>query len=350
MFGKRCSLCGGKLNGQNICTECGLDNTKTDRNYKINQSSCDSQPLTHVHPHPHPEEKETKKKDKEKRKQTAYSQPKQNKSHGSKKWIALIPVFLILLSMIISILSALGEYTQEWGDSGIEEFTWIFEDDDNFEYEYDPYEYVTRELSEDGEAFHASLGQGNYVVGVHIPEGNYTISSDGEYVSVAVNDEENGIWLYENLDAEMSERDDIRLYKGARVEVAGDAKVTFSTENGQVAAMTSYENPLSETVVLSGEQAVAGTDFEPGTYDLSVENGYGSVDIIIYDEQENVVEEYYLWLDVDYPEEREYKNVVLPKGSVLSWDNEQEMKMTLTPSEWILSEDYISYYVQEGEY
>ena len=102
--------------------------------------------------------------------------------------------------------------------------------------------------------------------------------------------------------------------------------------------------------MLSGEQAVAGTDFEPGTYDLSVENGYGSVDIIIYDEQENVVEEYYLWLDVDYPEEREYKNVVLPKGSVLSWDNEQEMKMTLTPSEWILSEDYMSYYVQEGEY
>ena len=27
MFGKRCQLCGGKLNGS-ICQECGLDNSK----------------------------------------------------------------------------------------------------------------------------------------------------------------------------------------------------------------------------------------------------------------------------------------------------------------------------------
>ena len=32
MFEKRCSLCGGKLRG-NICTECGLDNSKSDANY-----------------------------------------------------------------------------------------------------------------------------------------------------------------------------------------------------------------------------------------------------------------------------------------------------------------------------
>ena len=33
MFGKRCSLCGGKLNSNGICTECGLDNNKSDKNY-----------------------------------------------------------------------------------------------------------------------------------------------------------------------------------------------------------------------------------------------------------------------------------------------------------------------------
>ncbi len=33
MFGKRCSLCGGKLNSRGICTECGLDNSKSDKNY-----------------------------------------------------------------------------------------------------------------------------------------------------------------------------------------------------------------------------------------------------------------------------------------------------------------------------
>ena len=49
MFGKRCSLCGGKLNSNGICTECGLDNNKSDKNYRINQSECDHEPLTHVH-------------------------------------------------------------------------------------------------------------------------------------------------------------------------------------------------------------------------------------------------------------------------------------------------------------
>ena len=49
MFGKRCSLCGGKLNSRGICTECGLDNSKSDKNYRINRSDCDGMPLTHVH-------------------------------------------------------------------------------------------------------------------------------------------------------------------------------------------------------------------------------------------------------------------------------------------------------------
>ena len=29
--------------------ECGLDNNKSDKNYRINQSECDHEPLTHVH-------------------------------------------------------------------------------------------------------------------------------------------------------------------------------------------------------------------------------------------------------------------------------------------------------------
>ena len=49
MFGRRCTLCGGKLDSHNICTECGLDNNKSEKNYRINQSNCDYLPLTHVH-------------------------------------------------------------------------------------------------------------------------------------------------------------------------------------------------------------------------------------------------------------------------------------------------------------
>ena len=49
MAGK-CILCGGKLrNG--ICTECGMDNNKTDAAYRaqLNSSQCEGAPLTHVH-------------------------------------------------------------------------------------------------------------------------------------------------------------------------------------------------------------------------------------------------------------------------------------------------------------
>ena len=53
MFGKRCTLCGGKLDSHGVCKECGLDNNKNDKNYRVNQSSCDSQPLTHVHEEKH---------------------------------------------------------------------------------------------------------------------------------------------------------------------------------------------------------------------------------------------------------------------------------------------------------
>ena len=69
MFGKRCSLCGGKLNSRGICTECGLDNSKSDKNYRINRSDCDGMPLTHVH-----EEKEKPQTGQESRSQGNKSQ------------------------------------------------------------------------------------------------------------------------------------------------------------------------------------------------------------------------------------------------------------------------------------
>ena len=45
---RRCSLCGGKLNG-NICTECGLDNSKNDDQYVTLGNSGHEESLTHIH-------------------------------------------------------------------------------------------------------------------------------------------------------------------------------------------------------------------------------------------------------------------------------------------------------------
>ena len=45
-----CSLCGGKLK-DGICTECGMDNRKSDEAYKsvLNQSDCANMKFSHVH-------------------------------------------------------------------------------------------------------------------------------------------------------------------------------------------------------------------------------------------------------------------------------------------------------------
>ena len=47
---KTCSLCGGKLK-DGVCTECGMDNRKSDELYKdvLNQSDCMNMKFSHVH-------------------------------------------------------------------------------------------------------------------------------------------------------------------------------------------------------------------------------------------------------------------------------------------------------------
>ena len=363
MFGKKCSLCGGKLNSENVCTECGLDNTKTDRNYKINQSSCDNQPLTHVHPHPEETDRrkvqadrasgQKRQEPKQKRqeleqKRWVQQQPSQKKN--SKKRVVLIPVIFIILGIAASVISAVGDMAQEWGGSGLEEITGLFDDYDyNYEYDYNPYEYVQRELSEDGESFRVDLSQGEYVGGVHLPEGAYTVSIKEGYASVNVTDDANGIYLYESLNMqENAQCEDVRIYTGARVEVSGEASVEFATENGQMDESAAMEqNPLTETVTLRGGEMQAGVDFEPGVYDLYMENGYVSLQVMVYDGPD-LIQESYLWLDADSSGTNGYKNLVLPQGAVISWE-EEEQEMVLKPSEGIISQDYLSYYVQEGE-
>lgn len=49
MAKNRCSLCDGRLNSEGRCVFCGLDNTKSDRYYRLNQSNCDDASFTHVH-------------------------------------------------------------------------------------------------------------------------------------------------------------------------------------------------------------------------------------------------------------------------------------------------------------
>lgn len=338
MFKKECTLCGGKLDGNNVCRECGLDNKKTDANYMVNRSSCDGKPLTHVHEEQKPLRRDRKKPVKEKRKKG--------------KRAAKIAILFAIISVVAELVKACNmivpDVFDNMGSLGLEEITQGLEEDqsDDSEYydeDYDPYEYVTREIPSEGEEYSTVLEQGEYVVGIHIPEGIYMCTANGGYASFDVKDTENSIWLYEWVDEEQPEYIDLRLYEGAILEVMGDTPLELSTTNSQ-GGIRYNSNPLGDRTAYIVSGAIAGEAFEPGVYNMRAEEGCGQVIVEIIDEGGAVVEWKYLWMDADDDMESSYANLVLPEGATISWDDYDELKVSLVSSEPIATDDYLGYY------
>ena len=286
MFGKRCSLCGGKLNSSGICTECGLDNSKSDKNYRINRSDCDGMPLTHVH--------EEKKKQGYRMNESDMTGKKRRK-HVQTPDITnrRRPLKIVILAIIvIAVLGNLYEehkYDIEYaiGDAvqGVFQDTGDQKTNDTDETDYDHYQYVTREIPKEGERADYELSSGNYVAGVEIPEGIYTVTPKDDYDTVQIDDPENSIYLYEYTEGKKDKIEDIRLYKGAHLTLNCKTTVKLHTDNAQdVEAMETagQSNPLTESVDIKGQKMLtAGRDLEPGIYDLSRVSGAGNVDVII---------------------------------------------------------------------
>lgn len=357
MFGKECSLCGGKLDSNNVCKECGLDNNKSDANYVVNRSECDGKPLTHVHEDRKlPRSKEKINRKKQQSFQNAYSSGnkyvrKEKKQNGGKV-VRKAAVIVVLISILGELASFIPDILDNIGSTGLEQITEVFEEE--FEYEavpepeysyedYDPYEYVTREIPAEGVEYSAVLRQGEYVVGIHIPEGIYYCTAEGGYASFSVEDEENSIWLYEWVDEDQPEYVDLRLYEGAIIEIMGDTPLQLYTSNSQE-GIRYNSNPLGDRTayILSG--ATAGEAFEPGVYDIYAEEGYGQIIVEIMDEGGAVIEWKYLWMDAESEMEGSYANLVIPEGSVISWEDYEGLKVSLVSSKQIATEDYLGYY------
>lgn len=332
MLGKRCSLCGGKLNHENVCIECGLDNGKSDKNYKVNQSSCDKKPLTHVH-----EEAAGKKKG-------AGKQKKEKKTKKGKRKIAAIAV---VTSVIFSLISAAGDMFGDIFGDVFYQIENLFISESGSDYEEtetaDPYEYVETELPEEGEEMEYMLEPGEYVVGVHIPAGNYTAKTEDEFDAVRVDDYENQIYLYEyDGKGENSYMDDLRLYRGAHVMIDAENPVKLSTENAQLSDMYGIENPLTEEVRLN-KTSIAGEDFKEGIYDLERLKGTGFVKLIIYEDSGESYELRYLHFAEDSRDG--YKYLVLPKNAELAFEDDEDLELKLTPSAQIENTEYSDYYL-----
>lgn len=373
MFGKRCSLCGGKLNSSGICTECGLDNSKSDKNYRINRSDCDGMPLTHVH-----EEKEKHRPDRKadhreinhkgtnhKKRDYGKQGYRMNESDmtGKKrrKYVQTPDItnrrrplkIVILAIIVIAVLGNLYEehkYDIEYavGDAvqGVFQDTGDQKTNDTDETDYDHYQYVTREIPKEGESADYELSSGNYVAGVEIPEGIYTVTPKDDYDTVQIDDPENSIYLYEYTEGKKDKIEDIRLYKGAHLTLNCRTTVKLHTDNAQdVEAMETagQSNPLTESVDIKGQKTLtAGRDLEPGIYDLSRVSGAGNVDVIIYSDEQEEINSWSQCLSEDGIDGETFHYLVIPENATM--EVSEDLKIRLTPSEQIASTDYYGFY------
>ena len=378
MFGKRCSLCGGKLNSSGICTECGLDNNKSDKNYRINQSDCDGMPLTHVH-----EEKEKHRPDRKadhgkiNHRETDYKKRdyrKQNyekrdygnsgKETSRKRTVAFEqrneqttrrrPLKIVVL--VIIVIAVLGnlydeykydiKYAIEDAVQGVFQDTESQTANDTDESDYDHYQYVTREIPAEGESADYELSSGNYVVGVEIPEGIYTVTPKDDYDTVQIDDPENSIYLYEYTEGKKDKIEDVRLYKGAVLTLRCKTTEKLHTDNAQdidTPETAGQSNPLAEPVEIKGQKVLtAGKDFEPGIYDLDRISGDGDVKITIYSEEQEEMNSWSQYLSEDGIDGETFHYLVIPENAVL--EVSEDLKIKLTPAETIASTDYYSFY------
>ena len=316
---RRCYLCGGKLvNGR--CTLCGLDNTKIERkNYRLNESSFDRKGIEAKHlcesHNGKPSGSHTNQSGGQNRQRQTSWQNGQNqqrqvswqngqnqqgqtswqrgqnwtqtgrkkKKEGKQKkgWISTV---IVLLMILISVGGPAVSYTKTVIENVINQFDdadsdnwWDGSDVDTSVDETDPYEFVTRELSDHGEVYDTELGYGEYVVGTDLPEGTYDVTLQSGYGSFQTQDPENSIYLYgyfsedaSEENGDITEKEDVRLYDGAHVMIGEDVILAFHTENGQTGQIQSEDNPLSVTYTLQPEKKyTVGKEIPAGVYDVS---------------------------------------------------------------------------------
>ncbi|MEE1086640.1 MAG: hypothetical protein U0L05_05680 [Schaedlerella sp.] len=331
---KECHLCGAKLiNG--YCRDCGFDVGRTTKiHYRLNEShsisSLNGKTFSGKY-----------------RKQTVSPSITLNEQVVQRSVCAPkrkgLSIFILVIVFIVIIFNLLNIFRYE-----IEPEIYLGSYEDEIT-EYDPYDMVTRELSETGSEYNVSLGPGEYVVGVHIPEGSYTIHLAEGSGYFSSDDYKNAIYLWQSFGEEeeydeVLKMQDVRLYQNAVFSISESLVLNFETKNAQIESMNYIENPLTETVnIKMDDSKIAGIDFQAGVYDLSCvsEDNWITYRIPANPEwyEEGYVE-YYIWLNSNEARQT-YNNLVFPEGTEVYVE---EGEVILIPSERISSFEYESYY------
>ena len=398
----RCYLCGAKLqNG--YCKECGLDNRRSQKiRYRLNESNATKKNDSFEEMAEGQRETETRNIQKHK----AAQQRAWSKTGGAGQWkkagtrqtmqkgtagggfrleralnfekkknmngekgisrktaafmIGGIGFVILMIALMYSAMEADLSYygetnmTVEYSEESGSGFSEPEESGELVALE-DPhsYEFVSRELDESGDTYIEELEYGEYIVGSQIPEGIYTIRLKEGSGYVNVDDAENTIYLWQDFGTdtkydELLEWQDVRLYEGAIVEISDNVTLEFSSENAQTSDLKMKENPNVEECAFSLEtedKIVAGKDFEPGVYDVSIPewNGWGVLYLKVKTTDPYDEDGYYetsIWLDGG-ESGKTYHNLYLSDGAEIYIEGDPA---EFVPSEKIADIDYKEYY------
>ena len=315
-LGRRCTLCGGRLDHSLRCTECGLDNTKNDSMYKnmVNQNECKNQPLTHVHEEAKPNKSYGKVKKSSKKKGGAVG--------------AVITVIVLLYTVIPTVFNLVQDFCYGMEEEVLPDDFFITEED--YDYEY-------------------WLSTGFHEAGVHVPIGWCEVEVEsGEWADLIIYsfDEDMTFIGKEYFYLSSSESAEFYLDEGdfLMVEAVDDlleTSVWLHTDSTDF--IESVVPEAEDSYLISGEKIV-GEDFKAGVYDiiyvpeslgesgvvsLWVKNPYGDEEILITDLYFECHEDNFYFVEDDMY--GYYANVPLTAGSVVVVDGNLE-NIYLCPS------------------
>lgn len=374
----RCSLCGSRLNNGK-CEFCGLDNRMYDRNYLkdpyhlaeiAREADTPKAPPGQTQRPPgtsgrsgstaqktvftaNPPARHGAGSSSRRQKQDVSSWQKRQNSGASRSRAVIVIVILVILICIAGpVLFQIGKSVIETGtvpdtDSWQSAVDSLFSDDDSSLdlNDYDAYDYVTREIPEDGTDYEVTLSDGFYQVGIHIPEGVYHVELAEESADLHIADTENiiydSVWFGDETEYdEVTEADDIRLYNGAEISITGGGSLLFTTDNAQPFTQETAANPLTESFILEEGSSTAGESIPEGMYDILLAETDEYISFGLEISYPNELSEY-LWASNSSgePEER-IRNVIIPAGTELTLDGGP---VKLEPSEGYFEADLSDY-------
>lgn len=301
----------------------------------------------------------------------ARSSPDQSRKKGNKigSLVAVIVVAVLVIGVLPDIVGVISDIVNGFGTSE----SYNYEDYDYYDYydeqiaeDFDPapkraenpedgygynepvfysdaeYEQIIENLKNPSvpvEAVDYTLTAGNYIAGVDLAPGIYTVDVtgyNGELYTNNYSKTEYGLnAAYYDIEGEEpapTHFDTVYLPAGTILEISGPIQAQLHTDSGQVSAMESpLPNEEAQEMTLGNGNYTVGTDIPAGIYDLEASGEQGNVYRSSDEHFDLGINEIMEGMDGEYSV-RTFQNLTLLPGDVLEIDCWDEMEIHLIPS------------------